>query len=330
MDMAEYAMFFGFDVMGQVGFCKDFHMLESGHEHPAIKGLHDNMTAVGVLGTVPWLMSMLSKIPGATGSYARFTDWCGQELKEKRAMVASEKAALNDQDPRDVMSWLLKAEDEHDNSAPPGEGAFQEDSRLMIIAGSDTTSVALTNALYYLTKTPSVYNKLQSLLQAQCPSGEKDWSYEKIKSIPYLDYIIQETLRLKPSVPAGLSRLTPATGLQIDDVFIPADTIVSVPAYTIHRDPRYWGTEYDVLAFRPERWETLSPEKTPWIPFTRGQFSCPGKNLAFMELRMVLSQVAMRYDLAFPEGEDGGRFDSEAKDTFTLNVPALPIVFRSR
>jgi hypothetical protein len=39
------------------------------------------------------------------------------------------------EDPRDVMSWLLKAEDESDRSAPPGEGAFQEDSRLMIIAG---------------------------------------------------------------------------------------------------------------------------------------------------------------------------------------------------
>lgn len=64
-------------------------MLESGHEHPAIQGLHDNMAAVGVLGTVPWLMSMLSKIPGATGSYSRFTDWCGNELKAKRRVGRS-------------------------------------------------------------------------------------------------------------------------------------------------------------------------------------------------------------------------------------------------
>ena len=62
--------------------------MESGEEHSATKGLHDNMTAVGVLGTVPWLMSMLSKIPGATGSYARFTDWCGRELAAKREVRA--------------------------------------------------------------------------------------------------------------------------------------------------------------------------------------------------------------------------------------------------
>jgi hypothetical protein len=67
-----------------LGFSKDFDMLNSGHKHAAIHGLHDNMAAVGVLGTVPWLMSMLSKIPGATGSYSKFTDWCGRELQAKR------------------------------------------------------------------------------------------------------------------------------------------------------------------------------------------------------------------------------------------------------
>ncbi|UPL01945.1 hypothetical protein LCI18_012879 [Fusarium solani-melongenae] len=325
IDMSQYAVFFGFDVMGQVGFSKDFNMLDSGHKHPAIQGLHDNMTAVGVLGTVPWLMSMLSKIPGATGSYERFTDWCGQELQAKRALVESKKAILKDQDPRDVISWLLRAEDENDRSAPPGEGAFQEDSRLMIIAGSDTTAVALTNALFYLVKHPQVYRKLQELVQAEFPGGENEWTYEKAK-IPFLDYIIYETLRLKPSVPAGLARLTPPSGIQVDEVFIPGDTVVSVPAYTIHRDPRYWDNP---LEFRPERWETLNPEKAPWIPFSRGQFSCPGRNLAFLEIRMVLSRIALRYTLAFPDGEDGERFDKEAKDTFTLNVPELPIVFTS-
>ncbi|KAK7427043.1 hypothetical protein QQZ08_006470 [Neonectria magnoliae] len=196
VDMTQYCMFFGFDVMRQVGFSKDFDMLSSVHKHPAIKGLHDNMTAVGVLGTVPWLMSMLSKIPGATGSYSRFTDWCGRELEAKRAAVNINKGVLKDQDPRDVISWLLRAEEDNDRSAPPGEGAFQEDSRLMIIAGR----------LYFLTKNPTTYCKLQKLVHAQFPGGDKEWTYEKAKAISFLDFIIYETLRLKPSVPAGLAR----------------------------------------------------------------------------------------------------------------------------
>ncbi|KAM6510175.1 hypothetical protein FALCPG4_017800 [Fusarium falciforme] len=324
MDMTLYAAFFGFDVMGQVGFSKDFNMLDSGHKHPAIQALHENMAAVGVLSTVPWLMSMLGKIPGATGSYARFADWCARELQAKRAIDNKNKETLKDRDPRDVISWLLRAEDENDRSAPPGEGAFQEDSRLMIVAGSDTTAVALTNALFFLTRYPTCYRKLQAAVQAQFPKGVKDWTYEKTKSIPYLEYVIHETLRLKPSAPGGLSRLTPPQGLQIDEVFIPGDTIVSVPTYTIQRDERYWE---NALEFRPERWESVNPEKVAWIPFSRGQYSCPGKNLAFMELRMVLGRIALEYSLAFPPGDDGEAFDKGARDTFTLNVPELPIIF---
>lgn len=57
-----------------------------------------------------------------------------------------EKAAGKDQDPRDLITWLLKAGDEKDPGAPPGEMAWQEDARLVIIAGSDTVVAALANA----------------------------------------------------------------------------------------------------------------------------------------------------------------------------------------
>jgi cytochrome P450 len=182
----------------------------------------------------------------------------------------------------------------------------------------------ISHSLYFLTKYPTCYQKLQKLVKAEFPGGENDWTYERAKTIAYIDFIVQETLRLKPSIPAGLARLTPADGLQIDEITIPGDTIVSVPAHTIHRDERYWK---NALEFIPERWEDLSPDKTPWIPFTRGQLSCPGKNLAFMELRMVLSRIALRYDVSFAEGFDEVEFDQGAKDTFTLNVTSLPLVF---
>lgn len=181
--------------------------------------------------------------------------------------------------------------------------------------------------MFYLTKYPKCRSVLKSQLDEAFPQGAKQWTYERTKAISYLDYIIQETLRLKPSVPAGLARLTPIDGLQIDEMFIPGDTIVSVPAYTIQRDARYWENSLD---FVPERWEQLSPDAAPWIPFTRGQFRCPGRNLAFLELRMALSRIALQFDWEFPAGTDTAKFDLNAKDTFTLNVPELPLIFKSR
>lgn len=112
---------------------------------------------------------------------------------------------------------------------------------------------------------------------------------------------------------------------------IPGDVVVSVSPHSIHRDPRIWGD--DALVFRPERWaaEGVHPDRMPFIPFTRGQYACPGKNLAMMELRMALSRVALRYQrLAFAVPEDVTRFDEGALDTFTMTLPPLPLVLTKR
>lgn len=102
VDVTEYSEFLAFDIMGDIGklrvadkkkrsycslragFSKDFHMLESGREHPAMTGLHESMTAIAVVGAMPWLLSALSRIPGATGGYDRFTSWCSQQLEAKK------------------------------------------------------------------------------------------------------------------------------------------------------------------------------------------------------------------------------------------------------
>jgi len=79
IDITKWSMFFTFDTMGAVGFGKQFCMLDGGAEHSAIKGLHDQMTALGVLSSIPWFLSMVGKIPGLAGGYALFTA-CKYEL----------------------------------------------------------------------------------------------------------------------------------------------------------------------------------------------------------------------------------------------------------
>ncbi|KAL1979470.1 hypothetical protein VTN96DRAFT_5729 [Rasamsonia emersonii] len=320
LDITKWAMYYTFDVMGDVGLGKDFEMLTQETEHAAVKGLHDHMIAIGILATMPWLVNVLGTIPGVAGSYKAFFDYCSNQLREKQ------KTTSKDQDPRDIISWLLKAKYEGDGSAPPGDAAMGEDSRLLIVAGSDTTAAALANTFYFLAKNPPVLRKLQGYLDKLCPNGVRDWSYAKMK-FPYLDHIINETLRLKPPVPSGLPRITPPEGIQIDEVYIPGDTIVAVPTHTIQRDERYYERPLD---FDPERWERISPEKSAFIPFTRGTFACAGKNLALMELRMVLSRVALEYDVSFAPGENGVKFDTEVMDTYTVTLPPLHLCFTPR
>lgn len=83
MDVSTWSMFFSFDVMGEVGFGKDFNNLTSGVEHPAIKGVHAHMTMLGIMSTVPWLLNVLGSIPGAAAGYSDFFSFCAGQIREK-------------------------------------------------------------------------------------------------------------------------------------------------------------------------------------------------------------------------------------------------------
>lgn len=77
-------------------------------------------------------------------------------------------------------------------------------------------------------------------------------------------------------MPSGLSRVTPPQGLQIDEVWIPGDTIVVIPQWVIHRDERYFVR---ALEFLPERWLVekgrLIKDERAFFPFQIGEHCTP-------------------------------------------------------
>jgi cytochrome P450 len=132
----------------------------------------------------------------------------------------------------------------------------------------------MANALYYLVTHPSVYKQLQSIVDGIFPGGDTTYSYEHVKSIPYLEAIISETLRLKPVIPSGQPRVTPARGLQIDEVWIPGDVNVVLSPWVIQRDERNFERSKE---FIPERWmqggekSHLIKNKEAYFPFQLGK-----------------------------------------------------------
>lgn len=122
-------MMLAFDVMGEIGYGKDFGGIVSGKEHPAAKAIHDHMTILGTVGMTPWLLYIIQFIPGASAGYAPFFKWCANMITEKKATWDSEKY------PQDISSWLIKAVMEKDVAASPTEASLNDDGRLVIIAG---------------------------------------------------------------------------------------------------------------------------------------------------------------------------------------------------
>lgn len=229
------------------------------------------------------------------------------------------------------MSWLLKPVVERDASASPTKESLNDDARLLIIAGSDTTALTLAQALFLLAKNPAVFKKLQGLVDAAMPSAS-DWTYEKTRSITYIDNIIDETLRLKPAVTVGFYRETPPEGIQVDEQYIPGNTVVIVPTQMIQTDPRYW---HEVAEFVPERFgerkAEMGTDRSPYFPFSLGAYSCPGKNMAITTMRIALSRIAQEFDISFASSEkDIEEFDKNHVDTITASLPPLMLRFTPR
>lgn len=102
------------------------------------------------------------------------------------------------------------------------------------MAGSETTALNLTTVLYLLALHPEQKKALQAEVDLLIPTLDH-FSHQKLASSHLLEGCINEGLRLYPPVPSGVQRLTPPQGAMIADRWIPGDTIVSTPTYTLHR-----------------------------------------------------------------------------------------------
>lgn len=203
----------------------------------------------------------------------------------------------------DLLARLQQGKDE--NGEPLGRAELTAEALTQLIAGSDTTSNSSCALLYHCLRNPHVVPKLQKELDEAIPKGIDVPTYEMVKELPYLDNVINETLRVHSTSSMGLPRLVPpGSGVEINGYHFPAGTALSVPAYTIHHSKEIWGD--DAEEFLPERWEKeilTERQKNAFIPFSYGPRSCVGRNVAIMELALTVGTVFRRYEFLLLQEE---------------------------
>ncbi|CAK3772144.1 Tryprostatin B 6-hydroxylase [Lecanosticta acicola] len=306
---------YSFDVMGRLAFGKDYGMLESGKRHWALDLLVEGLE-VGIFRFPTWVNRTLRSIPGAATGYYKFLKFCSDELRKR---VQDGGKETNN---KDITSWLLKA---YAGEKHPEEDAMlQGDSRLIIVAGSDTTSATLTHLFYYLAIGPAQQAKLRQEIKSLVKETVID---KDIQHADRLNGAINEALRLHPAVPSGVARKTPNEGVRVGDTFIPGNVTFYTPQYSMGRDADVYPEPF---SFVPERWYS-KPEmvKHPdaFAPFSMGSFNCIGRNLARMELRTLTAQILLNYEVALAPGEDGTRLLTQTMDHFTTSPGQLDLVF---
>jgi len=236
------------------------------------------------------------------GRFLRYRSGLGYETAPKLAglAVAAVARRLANPDPReDMLRRLLEARD--DEGKPLGPEELSAEAFALIIAGADTTANASCAAMYYIARDRRVQAKLQAELDEALNFVEDSVApYERVKDLPYLDAVVNETLRLHTVIGVGLPRSVPAGGMTILEQHFKEGTWVSVPSYTLHRSAAIWGG--NACDFYPERWIEADTEARKemlqaFVPFSLGARSCIGRSLAVMQLHLVVATLFRRYSV---------------------------------
>ena len=157
-----------------------------------------------------------------------------------------------------------------------------ENCNALLVAGYDTTSTTLTYVFWCLAKYPQVQEKLRQELKIYGSESE------------YLEQVLNEVMRLYPTVISFVSRKA-STTIEIDGITIAQGTRVIYNPWLVHRDPTIWQNP---LEFNPDRFnESLVRDLHPcaFAPFGLGARKCIGYRLASLEMKIVVSDLILRY-----------------------------------
>lgn len=189
-------------------------------------------------------------------------------LTKHREAVAAAAADDSDSPPPSLFAQVFLAE-EQDQGLEPLE--VVSNAVTFLVAGTDTTAGALTYLVWSVCRHPEVRFFLTEELDDELGFGMFDEA--RLRALPYLGQVVEETLRLYPGVAGGLLRTVPAPGADICGCWIPGGTVVSCQAYSMHRDPRVFPNPG---IFYPERWAEPTAEMRDammaWGGGARGEF----------------------------------------------------------
>jgi cytochrome P450 len=230
-------------------------------------------------------------------------------------------------DAGDVVSMLLAVRDEDTGEGMPHR-QVRDEVLTLLLAGHETTAVALSWAWYELFRTPAARRALDAELAtdaAQAALGAAAWD-----GLPVARAIVAETLRLHP--PAYVLGRRPTEDVALDRYRFRRGSAVLISPYALHRDERSWGP--DAADFGYTRWLTPDgrfDETAPgqprgaYLPFGAGSRMCIGAGFAVMEAVLLLAGLATDWRVEFEPG-----FEPSPRPAVTLRPGPMPAVVHRR
>ncbi|KAK7576458.1 hypothetical protein V9T40_012744 [Parthenolecanium corni] len=224
-----------------------------------------------------------------------------ENVIKERKIIFNQIQASQDEDEngsykqrKSFLDCLLQMQRENPDEMT--DEGIREEVDTFMFEGHDTTSVALTWALFMIAAYPEVQEKIREEIFSIFGDSDREATVQDLHQMKYLEMVFKETLRLYPSVPY-ISRWL-IEDLQIKNYTIPAQTNVSIIPYLIHRNEKIYT---DPEKFDPDRFSPdVAKQRHPYayIPFSAGYRNCIGQKFATLEVKVILSTILRKLKLS--------------------------------
>lgn len=292
------------DTIGLAGFGYDFGSFARAEPHPFVESM---------VRCLEWSMKRLARTPGgdhtaADAAFRADADHLAQVVDD----VITARVEGGEQHTDDLLGLMLSA-------AHPADGRTLDTANIrnqvitFLIAGHETTSGAMSFALYYLAKNPAVLDLVRREVDALWgDTADPEPDFDEVGRLTYTRQVLNEALRLWPTA-AAFSREAREDTLLGGRIPVRAGQGVTVLAPMLHRQP-VWGDNperFDPNRFTPEAEAARSPHA--FKPFGTGERACIGRQFALHEATMLLAMLVHRYRL-----RDHAGYRLTVKETLTL------------
>ncbi|KAL8704351.1 MAG: hypothetical protein Q9201_002476, partial [Fulgogasparrea decipioides] len=215
VDLSQWTNFLTFDIIGEFTLSTRFECVRNSRNHPwvtlMIRWMHAvgyavNASACGLL--TPFLMA-----------FANFKDLRGIQthLDMSAAKVRERLETGEDPNKADLWTYILQAK-EKTKSLSLAE--MEVNAAALVSAATAPIADVLCGTLYQLARNPDVLDRVRDELRDHVGSGD-GVTMSTTSKLPYLNAVINESMRCYPSFPGGTRRITPTGGAYVAGHFVP-------------------------------------------------------------------------------------------------------------
>ena len=192
----------------------------------------------------------------------------------------------------DLLSMLMSARDEETGETMTDE-QLKVEVTTFLLAGQETTSLALTWTWYLLATSVAARRRLEQEIDAVLDGRRPE--YSDLGNLPYTRMVLDESMRLYP--PAWAFSRQALADDELGGFPLPRGWLALIIPYVLHRLPAFWpdAEVFDPDRFTPER--VADRPKFAYLPFGAGPRQCIGNQFALIEAHLVLATLAQDYRL---------------------------------